>query len=252
MRNIIIIIALTAAATWLNWEHLKPFLSNHLAFNTQESEYEEPIPDPATYKVLIDEVNFHKSKLSEQYLYATSAAEKAEIIESARNLLELTMPALMRCWLGTKWDFNGTETVPGEGKIACGYYVSTVLRDSGFNIERIKLAQQASQNILLTFLSKDELSIKSGQNYERYMTSLRALDHGIYIIGLDKHVGFIINDKEGLHFLHSGGEKRQVVDEKKHSASSIKKSRYRVIGNLTKSDTLIEKWLTDQPFITQT
>ena len=149
-------------------------------------------------------MNFHKNKLNEQYLNTTS---EAEIIESARNLLQLTMPALMRCWLGTKWDFNGTETVPGEGKIACGYYVATVLRDSGFNIERIKLAQQASQNILLTFLSKEELSIKSDQKDERYMKSLRSLDHGIYIIGLDKHVGFIINDKKGLHFLHSGGGK---------------------------------------------
>jgi hypothetical protein len=43
-----------------------------------------------------------------------------------------------------------TSETPGRGEIACGYFVSTVLRDAGFGVERVRLAQQASERIVRT------------------------------------------------------------------------------------------------------
>lgn len=58
------------------------------------------------------------------------------------------MPAY---WVGTKWNFNGVIRVPGQGTIACGYFVTTVLEDIGFKLNRIKLSQQAS-SVMITSL----------------------------------------------------------------------------------------------------
>ncbi|RYD70663.1 MAG: hypothetical protein EOP53_25020, partial [Sphingobacteriales bacterium] len=45
-------------------------------------------------------------------------------------------------WDGTVWDFNGTTRKPGEGSIACGYFITTILEDIGLKISRIKMAQE--------------------------------------------------------------------------------------------------------------
>ncbi len=52
--------------------------------------------------------------------------------------------------LPATWDFYGTTTTPREGKIACGYYVTTVLEQAGFHLQRVLLAQQASAYVVQT------------------------------------------------------------------------------------------------------
>ncbi|BDS06024.1 hypothetical protein NT6N_10640 [Oceaniferula spumae] len=209
-----------------------------------------PIPDPETYAVTVEEIDYHRKKLSKAYRKAKTDTERQAIIASARSLLELTMPSLMRCWLGTPWDYNGMAAKPGGGKVACGYFVSTIMRDSGFDVQRIRLAQQPSQNILLTFLPREKLHIKVDVNYPEYLDLFRRKDHGIYIIGLDKHVGFLIHDENGVQFIHSGGLLRRVVDEGPSDAYSIEKSNYRVIGNITGDKELLKRWLLEDSFPT--
>lgn len=209
-----------------------------------------PVPDPETYAVTVADIKFHREKLATEYRQARTDSERQKVIGSARSLLELTMPSLMRCWLGTPWDFNGIASEPGGGKVACGYFVSTVMRDAGFDVHRIRLAQQASQNILRTFLPRNQLHIKTATEYSDYMDIVRGKPHGIYIIGLDKHVGFLVHNDGGLRFIHSGGLLQRVVDESQAEAYSIQQSNYRVIGNLTGSDELIRKWLLNTPFPT--
>ncbi|MGB1261208.1 MAG: hypothetical protein ACPG6P_14280, partial [Akkermansiaceae bacterium] len=187
-----------------------------------------PVPDPDSYQVTSGEMEYHRKKLLADYQAARTTAERKAVVQSARDLLELSLPEMMRCWCGTPWDFNGTATIPGEGKIACGYFVSTVMRDAGFRVERVRLAQQPSQHILRTFLPRQELTIRAGTQYDAFMDSVRGRPHGIYIIGLDKHVGFLVHNSDGLRFIHSGGLLNRVVDESQLKAHSIKISNYRV------------------------
>jgi hypothetical protein len=49
-------------------------------------------------------------------------------------------------WAGTTWSFEGHTSVPQQGEIACGYFVSTTLRDVGINLNRYTLAQQLPIN----------------------------------------------------------------------------------------------------------
>ncbi len=208
------------------------------------------IPDPVRYEKLKQELQQKRLGLRQQYLRATTTAEQDKIIAQSQQILTQYLPKLMRCWLGHPWDFNGTATVPGEGKIACGYYVSTIMRDAGFKVKRINLAQQPSQRIIKTFVSKNKMWICCGTDYEQYVKTLEASYPGINIIGLDHHVAFVVIENGKLHFIHSGGLTRSVVDETEADAYSLKHSNYRVVANISGYRPAILKWLLGQDFPT--
>ena len=57
----------------------------------------------------------------------------------ANHLVDKIIPH----WYGTPWSFGGHTAIPNQGKIACGYFISTTLRDMGINLNRYKLAQKS-------------------------------------------------------------------------------------------------------------
>lgn len=204
-------------------------------------------PQPARYALLTEDLGIRKKRLHDQLLAAESTSDKEQVISNARELLLQVAPEMMRCWLGTRWDYNGHCQSPGSGKIACGYFVATIMRDCGFKLDRIKLAQQPSQTILNAFVPSHEMDIRTGMEFDPYWQMLLTKSPGIYIIGLDKHVGFLVHHGDQIQFIHSSGSfPKCVVEEPKNLATAIKKSRYRVVGNLTEQNTLIEKWLLDE------
>jgi hypothetical protein len=212
-----------------------------------------PVPDAARWNQLSTELQRLRLVHAERYRKAGSAAAKKAVIVDAQKLLDYNLPELMRCWLGTPWDFNGTAKEPGGGKIACGYFVSTVMEGAGFNVQRISLAQQASQNILRTFLPENELQVRSSA-YKTYRQEISRNRPGIYIVGLDTHVGFIVvpeTNGSDFRFLHSSGSQPWcVVEEKADQAMVLQKSKYRVHGNITASDAVIRGWLEGKKFTT--
>ena len=82
------------------------------------------------------------------YNKALTKSKKDSIVNKARLYLENKLiTEIFPFWYGTGWDYNGISTVPQNGNIACGYFVSTTLRDAGINLDRIKLAQQGAKQI---------------------------------------------------------------------------------------------------------
>lgn len=208
-----------------------------------------PKPDPERYEVLKEETERWRQNLGRRYREAGSNRGRNAVIDEAAVFLDTALPDLMKCWLGTPWDFNGHCETPGSGKIACGYFVATVLRDAGFRVDRYGLARQPSQNILRTFLPKDEMSLRVGVPYEAYAGELRGMDSGIRIVGLDTHVGFIVSRPDGFRFVHSSGSSPWcVVDEAEGDAEVLRRSNYRVQGNLTANRELVRKWLVGEKF----
>ena len=51
-------------------------------------------------------------------------------------------------WKDTPWDFNGTTNQPGQGTIACGFFVATLLQDMGLKVNRRKLSVCASSQMM--------------------------------------------------------------------------------------------------------
>src|SRR6187455_2399459 len=69
------------------------------------------------------EIRFTKQKKKRVWA-GTSKIEKERIFTSA--VVETIIPG----WIGTAWNFNGTSEKPQQGSIACGYFVTTILRDA--------------------------------------------------------------------------------------------------------------------------
>jgi len=158
---------------------------------------------------------------------------------------------MMRCWLGHPWAYEGTATIPGEGKIACGYFVSTIMRDAGFKINRIRVAQQASQNIIRTFVDHSKsYEVRTNTPYDEYVDDISKKYEGIHIVGLDMHVAFIVIKDGEMRFIHSGGLQKCVVDEGRNEAYSLENSNYRVISNISRNRNVIKKWILGKPFNT--
>lgn len=208
-------------------------------------------PDPELYTTLTTTLEANRQSLKQQYLTATTDDEKQQIINQSCALLEDNLPKMMHCWLGHPWDFNGTATVPGEGKIACGYFVSVIMRDAGFKINRIRVAQQPSQNIIRTFVNTSQFyEVKTNTPYNQYVNDISNKSEGIHIVGLDKHVAFIVIKDGKLRFIHSGGLQRRVVDEAPAEAYALEHSNYRVISNISRNPNVIKKWLLGETFPT--
>ncbi|MDP4624135.1 MAG: hypothetical protein NWT08_03240 [Akkermansiaceae bacterium] len=213
----------------------------------------KPVPDPERYETLISEMQRWQTDLAEDYRQAKSADEKAAVERDARLILELMLPEMMCCWLGTTYDFNGTAEKPGEGKLACGYFVSTVLRDAGFRVNRYKLAQQPSENILRTFLPADSCQLRVGKDYDEYADWVEKKEPGIYLVGLDTHVGFIVNRVDGMRFFHSSAAgKVGVVNESREKAHALQYSNWRLLGGLTLEPDVIRTWLKGEKIAVKT
>ena len=203
-----------------------------------------PKPDAERYATLKEEAERWRKKLAKRHAEARTTGEEEKVLAETRQFLETVLPAMMRCWLGTRWDFNGTAEIPGQGKIACGYFVATVLRDAGFRVDRYKLAQQSSQSILRTFLPQDALDLRVGISYETFAAGLDHADPGVRIVGLDSHVAFLVTGPEGFRVIHSSGSRPWcVVDEDKGQADVLRRSNYRVQGHLTADREVLRRWL---------
>ena len=76
-----------------------------------------------------------KARLTELYATAEEARRPDVVARARADVHSLIIDEIFSAWIGTRWDFDGTSQTPREGRIACGYFVSTVLRDAGFDVE---------------------------------------------------------------------------------------------------------------------
>jgi len=160
---------------------------------------------------------------------------------SSKLLVHMLCDSIFPAWYGTPWDFNGISNVPGEGNIACGYFVSTTLKHAGFNLNRYKLAQQASSVIVAAICGKSKTT--------RYNSVASILGHlkkqpdGLYVVGLDYHVGFLAVKSGAVDFVHSDYFSNQVKRERAKDAAAFSGSQLFVLGEISDNDALMKNWL---------
>jgi hypothetical protein len=174
---------------------------------------------------------------------AATTDERQRILAAARVELEdRLIHGLLPAWYGTPWDFNGTTRTPGQGTIACGYFVTTVMVDAGFRIPRIRWAQLASEPMILKF---DPHAWRSSNTPVHAIRQwFLAKGDGLYVVGLDNHVGFISVRGTDIQFIHSNYYHREigVMAEPLEGNNPFARSQYRVIGALL-DDNMMIKWL---------
>lgn len=242
-------LVVSLALAGLGWWALREPLARHR--QQHGGAVAKPRPDAETYAVLVSELERWRGELAERHRNARNEAGRAAAEKDARLLLERVLPEMMRCWLGTPWDFNGIAEKPGSDGIACGYFVSTVLKDAGFRLDRYQLAKQPSENILRSFLPRESCVLRVGEDYTAYADRLDAARSGIHLVGLDTHVAFIVTGGDGgFRFIHaSGSDPWCVVDEGRDEAVVLQRSRWRMLGDLTGDPEVIRRWLRGEKIV---
>ena len=220
----------------------EPILSKDLTEETRQEKRE-------IYQAKLKELNSYRTAQAKVFHNATPR-QKRTILNEVRTHLETELcQNIFPAWYGTKWDFNGTSKTPGEGKIACGYFVSACLVHVGFNVPRIRLAQQPSQRIIKTFMPRTAMDISSKRSLPDIKKQLMKSGNGIYIVGLDTHVGFVTVKDETITFVHSSyyrATNKSVTAEPYDTKNPLADSKYRVFGKIFHDDMLI-KWLYQTP-----
>lgn len=169
---------------------------------------------------------------------ALSQLKKEKLFTTA--VTETIIPA----WIGTAWDFNGTTETPQKGTIACGYFVTTVLRDAGLRIARTPLAQCASEKLITTLIQSRYIHRFSNIAIADFVQAVQQQGYGLYIVGLDSHVGFIYNDGRAVYFIHSTFVgTRNVQKEIAISSGVLALSKYKVLGKLSADENTLNKWM---------
>lgn len=208
------------------------------SLNSGCQEITEPNPEVHVCKSEPDEGDKIDADYSE-FLNSINIASLSKD-ERQNRFFHFMLEDIPSFWNGTPWDFNGTTRIPKEGHIACGYFVTNVLSDFGFDIARVKLAQQASSKMITKLCNTKSIKRYSDINKMKDYILSRSPQE-VYIVGLDFHTGFIIRDENKIYFLHSNYIHSQgVMLEEVDASIALNASNTYMIGSISDNEKLFE------------
>lgn len=192
--------------------------------------------NPKSYSIVKKEIMVLRTHLKSKNLSKDSLSS---------ILTNILINKIIPYWMGTKWSFEGHTSIPGSGTIACGYFVSTTLKDAGFNLDKYKLAQQSPKNEAKSLNAGNPLlEIIDPSTAGRIKTLKETLLEGIYFIGFDNsHVGFLYYKNLEMIIIHSN-----YIDGKGVVAELIQESEVfsyydRIfIAEISTNRELLKKW----------
>jgi len=216
--------------------------------STKDKTIEKPTYQLTTAELENHQKNYRhlKKEISKTRLHLKNRTDIDEVkkLKLAEDYIsKILIDSVFEYWEGTQWDFNGYTETPKKGLVACGYYVSTPLRDIGVQLNRFKVAQKSASGIVKQLCNPN--SIKTFNDLEKLITYLEEIENEeILILGLSNHVGFIFKRNDESYFAHSNyiGSKG-VEKEKLKTSLAINASNIYVIGQLTKHQAFVKKWL---------
>lgn len=182
--------------------------------------------------------------------YSNEKCDKDSVVQCAQQFLFTTMTGQVSpSWYGTKWDYNGTTEEPRKGHIACGYFVTTTLRDLGFNIPRVRWAQLPSETMIKEMTESSQIKRYRFADIKHIESEIRTWGEGLYVVGMDSHTGFIVNINGKCRFVHADyfNPSFGVISEALNTDNPLKSSKYRVIGKILTGE-MVRKWLENQRF----
>lgn len=192
-------------------------------------------------------INNYRLQWRAACLQANDSTRMKVLQAAANHLTQWIAGDFYNYWKGTPWDFNGTTTTPGGGSIACGYFVTGILKDAGFPLNRTRLATCASLTMMKTLTSSKEIRNLSLWGFDDFTDTIKKRGAGVYIVGLDFHTGFIVHDGKESWFIHSNYINQSgVTKEKMDQSIALRSSKTRYITSLTASEKFLRTWLLHQ------
>lgn len=198
-----------------------------------------------------EDYNLKKNKIEE---VRARANDHKISLDSASNLFTKNLLyEVIPHWMGTAWSFEGHTITPGKGEIACGYFISTTLSDTGLKVDRIKMAQQNPYNEAKTLSGPNSVITVSKPTSEQCIEAiLDNLSQGVHFIGFDaNHVGYVLKNNNDLYLIHSNYKNSQgVVIEKIEDSEVFKSFNIFHLAKLSHNNWLIEQWLKHKKIVT--
>ncbi len=198
-----------------------------------------------------------RQELAGELRRARGRAARAEVLRRAGDLaFRSIVDELAPLWLGMPWGLGKNSTAPRPHQpgmvVGCSYFVTAIAQGAGLRLDnRFRFAQAPALTIQRALArSRGAIHRYLSLPGDRLAHEIAALGDGLYLIGLDVHVGFVVVDRGQVRLLHAsytGG--RQVTDEPLADAIAIANSReegYFVSPLFVRSadnDDLIERWL---------
>jgi len=214
------------------------------------------LPPKEPYPTIRRQIEEHKRDFCLQLDSAKTPVAKSEVLKAAGTYLaEAITEKLIPHWYGTPWSFEGHTETPGKGSIACGYFVSTVLSHSGFNLNRYKIAQQRPSLEVLTLHQNHDFIEYPQASVSELSDSLRKhAKEGLYIFGQQFHVGFMLIKDHQISLIHSCylGERPSVTSEKITQSKIMYDGSYIFFGEISTNKVLIDQWLHSRPIQVKT
>ena len=204
-----------------------------IVIQTEQTASVQPVENGDEVMPAVTYTEFLKDVNTQRLTFADSSAAKTALYQWINT-------DMYGYWDETTWDFYGVSRIAGQGEIACGYFVTTLLKDLGFEIDRVRLAQDVSATMIKE-LTADIHITRTVQGMIDYVNTQPS--GSVFIVGLDFHTGFITSGPDGIYFIHSNYIGREgVVKEIAATSAALHDSGYFMIGNLsTRADTM-EAW----------
>lgn len=191
------------------------------------------------YQNLKSTISRHRNNINRK----TDLDAAAKIDLASQYLSSALVDSIFPYWLGTRWDFNGYTERPRDGDIACGYFVSTTIRDLGMKINRYKIAKKAAAEIIYALCESE--SIVTFSAFDDLVKHLEEVKNNeVLVVGLDFHVGFIFKKENQAYFAHSNYQERRGVEiQALDDPGVLQYSNIYVLGNFTQNKTMMKSWL---------
>jgi hypothetical protein len=209
-----------------------------------------------SFEDLIGSIETKRVALSSRWDEA-SGEERDRVRQEARSfVVDAIVEDILPAWHGTPWTMYAVKDglkpdakVPGEkGKgVSCSYFIASVLTNAGLRLEsRSAFAGAIALHIQRSLAPEKELHRYWSTTPEELGGRMRDLGDGLYLVGLNCHIGFTVVRGESVRFVHSSYlDPWMVVDEDLSDSAAIaasEKSGY-VVTSLFADDELVEAWL---------
>jgi hypothetical protein len=217
-----------------------------------------PEAEPARFRAVLDRVAARRKELGARYAAARSSRARAAIRAEARAfVVETLVKDVFPAWMGMPSGAGAISTAslphqPGMF-VSCSYFLTAALQNAGLVLEsRSRFAQAPALWIQRALLPPGRPVHRYGKltPAELELKLANDLGDGLYVVGLDIHVGFLVVREGKASFVHSSyTPPGTVVEEPVVSSLAIAYSRSKGywVSPLFRDDRLVELWLRGAP-----
>jgi hypothetical protein len=222
----------------------------------QEADAVEVDAGSESFEDVVARIEKRRQELCSRYRRGGPEVRAAVRDEARRYVVDAMVEQIFPRWLGMPWTMavirDGLKPdarVPWEkGRgVSCSFFVTSTLENAGLRLAGRRVFAGAVSLPVQRSLSprKRDLRRWHGIGPAGLKRKMLAWGDGLYIVGLNCHIGYIVVRDRDVRFVHSSyTEPFEVVDEPLVDAAAIAYSPGYVVTALFRDDRLIDYWLT--------